>query len=332
MNIHRLGEHISNYTYYSLKVNGVEDYVDIDFVKWLIWLFTPIIVTFILPFLILVLFYVSALIVHIYKHRSKLQIVKEACVKGDYFDGARMLIAYIWDAHGCIWHGYEIVNLNNIPQEGPALIVYYHGAIPLDYYYLLAKCLLNKRRLIKAVGDRFLFSIPGKVIRWKLMMEVFHVFPGTVQTCVQVLEKGDLLSIAPGGVKEAQFGDNTYNLIWGNRIGFAKVALAAKVPIIPVFTVNIREAFRSLSIGKNFFRKIYEKTRLPIVPIYGGFPVKLKTIVGKPIEYDKNLTPEQLALKVAETIETMIRENQRIPGSILKALFDRFKWSTSKQL
>jgi hypothetical protein len=55
------------------------------------------------------------------------------------------------------------------------------------------------------------------------MMEVFHVFPGTVAGCVDVLNRGDLLSIAPGGVREAQFGDNRYQLIWGNRIGFAKV-------------------------------------------------------------------------------------------------------------
>ena len=55
------------------------------------------------------------------------------------------------------------------------------------------------------------------------MMDVFHVFPGTVAGCVEVLNRGDLLSIAPGGVREAQFGDNRYQLIWGNRIGFAKV-------------------------------------------------------------------------------------------------------------
>lgn len=130
------------------------------------------------------------------------------------------------------------------------------------------------------------------------MMEVFHVFPGSIQSCVNVLQKGDLLSIAPGGVKEAQFGDETYQLLWGNRIGFAKVAVEAKVPIIPVFTVNLREAFRSLSLGKRWLRMLYDKTRLPIVPIYGGFPVKLKTIVGKPIPYDPELTPEQVAQKV----------------------------------
>lgn len=162
---------------------------------------------------------------------------------------------------------------------------------------------------------------------WKLMMEVFHVFPGTIPTCVDVLKGGDLLSIAPGGVREAQFGDNTYRLIWGNRTGFAKVALEAKVPIIPVFTMNLRESFRSLGLGQWLFEKIYDQTRLPLVPIYGGFPVKLKTIVGKPIPYDPNSTPEQLAEKIARTLQEMIVKHQRIPGSIFQALLDRFRRS-----
>ena len=40
--------------------------------------------------------------------------------------------------------------------------------------------------------------------------------------------------------------------------------------------------------------RIYAATRFPFVPLYGGFPVKLKTIVGKPILYNENFTPEQL--------------------------------------
>lgn len=57
--------------------------------------------------------------------------------------------------------GYEVVGLENIPDTGPALIVYYHGAIPIDFYYILAKCILVKDRLIRCVGDRFLFKMPG---------------------------------------------------------------------------------------------------------------------------------------------------------------------------
>lgn len=68
--------------------------------------------------------------------------------------------------------------------------------------------------------------------------------------------------------------------------------------MIPVFTQNLREAFCSVSFGKRLWLKLYTITRLPLVPIYGGFPVKLRTHVGKPIPYIDNLTPEQLQIKV----------------------------------
>ncbi|KAI1287669.1 Transmembrane protein 68 [Halotydeus destructor] len=327
MNINRLSEDVTNFTY--TKINeSLGGYVDIDVLQWLIWLLYPVFLTFLLPLIIIILFYLSAFMVHVYRHRYKLKVIQEAYKKGDLWEGCRQAVAVMWDAHGWIWHGYEVVGMDNIPDEGGALIVYYHGAIPLDYYYLLAKCILFKGRLIQAVGDRFLFSIPG----WKLMMEVFHVFPGTIPTCVDVLSKGELLSIAPGGVREAQFGDSTYQLIWGNRIGFAKVALEAKVPIIPVFTVNLREAFRSLGVGQSLFKKIYDKTRLPLVPIYGGFPVKLKTIIGKPIPYDPSLNAQELADKTARIVEDMIFDNQRLPGSIFKALIDRVYWTPKKTM
>jgi len=60
-----------------------------------------------------------------------------------------------------LWIGYEISGFEKIPDEGPALLVYYHGALPVDLYYLMANAILHKRRCLRAVGDRFLFIIPG---------------------------------------------------------------------------------------------------------------------------------------------------------------------------
>ena len=160
-------------------------------------------------------------------------------------------------------------------------------------------------------------------------MEVLKVFPGSLQTCVKALNDGNLLAISPGGVREgmftyiywlfnmniyffnfsffflnahiAQFGTENYNLVWTGRVGFAKVAMQARVPIIPVFTQNIREAFRTVQIGRNFFRKLYDKYKLPMMAIYGGFPVKLKTIVGEPIYFDPKLSPEEVAYQVSSS-------------------------------
>ena len=58
--------------------------------------------------------------------------------------------------------GYEVVGFENIPDTGPALIIYYHGAFPIDFYYLLARVYLEKGRVIRNVVDNFVFKIPGE--------------------------------------------------------------------------------------------------------------------------------------------------------------------------
>lgn len=51
---------------------------------------------------------------------------------------------------------------------------------------------------------------------------------------MKALRNGHLLAISPGGVREALFSDETYTILWGNRIGFAQVAIDAKVVSIKV--------------------------------------------------------------------------------------------------
>ena len=126
-----------------------------------------------------------------------------------------------------------------------------------------------------------------------------------------------------GGVYEAQFGNNYYELLWQQRLGFAKVAIESKAPIIPMFTENLREGFRNIGLGRRFFIKLYNLTRIPFRPIYGVPFVKLRTHLGPPIYYEEGITPKQLQEKTAAAIEKLILENQRIPGSILGAVLDR---------
>lgn len=71
-------------------------YFDIDYARWLLWLFTPIIITLLLPILLAVFFYGAALFLHIYKMRNK---IVEA-YNHSIWDGARSAIASFWDAQG----------------------------------------------------------------------------------------------------------------------------------------------------------------------------------------------------------------------------------------
>ena len=63
-----------------------------------------------------------------------------------------------------------------------------------------------------------------------------------------------MLGIAPGGAYESLFGDSNYEVNW-QRLGFAKVALKANKPIIPVFTENIQESTLSLAGRMNIGRR-----------------------------------------------------------------------------
>ncbi|KAG8442045.1 hypothetical protein GDO86_011004 [Hymenochirus boettgeri] len=296
-----------------LELDSLEDYL--NYLDYLLWVFTPLIIVFILPVFIVIFLYLSILFLHVYKRKNEL---KEA-YSNSIWDGARKTLATLWDGHATIWHGYELYGMENLPDEGPALIVYYHGALPVDYYYFVAKVILLKGRTCHSVGDHFLFKIPG----FKPLLDVFSVIHGPKEECVKALASGHLLAISPGGVREALFSDENYILVWGKRSGFAQVAIDAQVPIIPMFTQNVREGFRSLG-GIRLFRWIYERFKIPLVPIYGGFPVKFRTYLGEPIPYDPSLSAAQLAEKTKCAVQALIDKHQKIPGNIFRALLERF--------
>jgi len=323
--------------YKALDISGLHAYLErklettyarvIRHVDWgYSWIFKPVFLySFIFPFVVILFLYSSAIFLHLYKRRHEIKdFIQNPSPHADKWDWARLFLAAVWEAQGSLWHGYDIQGFDKIPSAGPALLVSYHGTFPIDTYYLVAKTLLHKRRQIRTVGDRFLFKIPG----WRLLMDVFRVLPGTIDNCVDILKSGHIMTILPGGAREAMFGDENYHLLWGERIGFAKVALEAKAPIIPIFTKNCREAFRTISFGRNLLLRLYEMIRLPCVPMYGGFPVKLITYVGDPIPYDASLSAEQLAETVREKMSELIQRHQQIPGSILRALIERLPSQT----
>ncbi|XP_054840514.1 transmembrane protein 68-like isoform X2 [Eublepharis macularius] len=235
---------------------------------------------------------------------------------------------YCWppeSSYGCILDHvnsnllrYEIHGTENLPQ-GPGLIVYYHGAIPIDYSFFIANQLVLLGRRCYSVVDHFLYMAPGL----KMLLSIMNLIRGSKEECLKILKNGNLLGISPGGVREALFSDKSYKLLWGNRTGFAQLAIDAKVAIIPMFTENIRDGYRTF--GDIWpLRWLYERTRLPLVPIYGFFPVKFRTYIGEPIPYDPNVTSEELAKKTKIAIEALIRRHQKSPGNLLRAILDRF--------
>ncbi|XP_010221425.1 PREDICTED: transmembrane protein 68-like [Tinamus guttatus] len=308
-------------TYLSCLAYMLEEWTGVEYLQkyfFHVVIFTlmlsAILVFFIVPLTILFFISLANILLLIYQRNSEVK----ADPLSDVWDNARKTLASFWDICARIWHGYELHGVENLP-EGAGILVYYHGAIPIDHLYFLARLFLRKKRLCLSVADNFVFRLPGI----KLLLAVCGIMPGTREECLSALKKGHLVSISPGGVREALFSDESYQLMWGNRKGFAQVAIDAKVPIIPMYTQNVREAYRMFKETR-FLRQLYESTRLPFTPPYGGIPVKFRTYIGEPIPYDPNITAEELVEKTKTAVQALIDKHQRIPGSIWKALLDRF--------
>ena len=98
----------------------------------------------------------------------------KAASERDIEAAIRDVLATVWLVKGKFWFGYEVKGSENIPDDGPALLVYYHGALPIDYYYLLAHITVHRQRSIHSVVDLFLFKIFGL----GTILKMFKCTPG----------------------------------------------------------------------------------------------------------------------------------------------------------
>jgi len=224
----------------------------------------------------------------------------------------------MWGLYNSIWHGQTFTGLENIPRSGPALLVWYHGTLPVDYFGLMAEVFKRDGRIINTVVDRCLEHMPGlDNLRGTLKFGALSKV-----RCAGLLEDGELVGLAPGGSREALF-DDTYSVCWGERVGFAKVAMLTRSPIIPIFTKNIRQAYSPMARGGKLWRTVYEWTRLPFVPLYGGFPVQLDTHIGAPIMPVKGESVMQLQERVKMAMSDMVAVHQRQDMDIKSAVGER---------
>lgn len=148
---------------------------------------------------------------------------------------------------------------------------------------------------------------------------------------------GFLCGVIPGGAEEAITGhENAYNLKWGKRTGFARVVLNTGCPIVPLFVQNVEEMrFNPIFWVANKLRvgKLFDWVVASQVPFVSwlvkqiglcvwfnlsllGIPVPARVTlhVGTPLYPRKGDTPELLAARAHDALQSLINKHQ--PGGV----------------
>ena len=133
---------------------------------------------------------------------------------------ALAILCNMWATVTEYYHDHQVVGMEKIPSRSAAILVWYHGVVPIDYIAVVSRLYLRDGRMVHSVVDRFLPNLPG----WDLLEKDLKLTAAGKGFCVDLLENGEIMGVAVGGAREALF-DSDYSVDWGQREGFAKVAL-----------------------------------------------------------------------------------------------------------
>lgn len=183
------------------------------------------------------------------------------------------------------YFSYEVQGWENVPKKGPALLVMNHGVLPFHAFLLTRQILTKVGRLPRTLAAEFLFQLPV----FRDMILKGGGLNASRRNAYTLLKRGDLVTVAPGGIYEALLTHpGTKRIPWHRRYGFVAVALKLKVPIIPSYCEGINEAYLTSQLFLKQRIRQLKKSRFAWPFFFGigllPFPVKLTHWIGKPVE------------------------------------------------
>lgn len=202
----------------------------------------------------------------------------------------------------------------HIPREGGVLIVSNHALFALDSAVLAALIVRDLGRFPRFLGDRNLWKIPGL----RELITAIGALPGEPRAAAALLRSGELVMVYPGGVDDSlKLRSERYQLKWKSRAGFARVALMARVPIIPVVGFGIDEMYSVVGREPWLGRRIFRSARYDLPLAFGAFGTlvprraKHRYLVLPPIapqgDPDSVADVERVRAAVHEALEVQLR-------------------------
>jgi 1-acyl-sn-glycerol-3-phosphate acyltransferase len=208
----------------------------------------------------------------------------------------------------------EVFGLENVPAGRVMLISNHSGQLPLDGLAIGAAMLLDapRPRFVRSMVEKWTATLPF----------IAELFPrcgqivGVPENCIRLLESDEAVLVFPEGARGiSKTFDKRYQLSEFG-LGFMRMALAAKAPIVPVAVIGAEEQYISIANLERLGR-VLGMPALPVMPqllVPGGFlplPTKYRVHFGAPLSFEGDPDDEDAAIEanvavVKSTIQSMI--------------------------
>jgi 1-acyl-sn-glycerol-3-phosphate acyltransferase/nucleoside-diphosphate-sugar epimerase len=168
-----------------------------------------------------------------------------------------------------IYWRVEVEGLENIPREGPAIMVANHrGFMPFDG-------VIHRSAILEAVGRHIRFLVIPSLFKFPFLSSFLIKQGGVVASqlnSARLFRRGELVGIFPEGINGAfRMYKGAYRLGAFARDAFARMAIEHQVPVIPGAVVGHVEIFPILA--RMHISPLMRWTGWPFIPVTPTFPL-----------------------------------------------------------
>lgn len=219
------------------------------------------------------------------------------------------------------YHRFELDGCRELPRE-PSLIVSNHGFGAI--FDVNVAALLAVGRILDVERPATVLS---HQLAWTLgmgpIMELINARPASMQAAQEGFARGHHVIVLPGGDVDAFKPHQDRNkIVFAGRTGYARLAVEAGVPVVPIVTAGAGDSVRVLSDGRRLAGalRLDKLVRLKTLPValslpwglnvglvgflpYLPMPAKIRTRVLAPIRPD----PDESVADFARRIETAMQ-------------------------
>ncbi|KAL7477422.1 hypothetical protein ACHAW6_003228 [Cyclotella cf. meneghiniana] len=194
------------------------------------------------------------------------------------------------------------VGLDRITRDAPHLFVSNHSLYGLEMPIFLNHIYQNTGILPRGLADHFHFALPnGAVLR------AFGAVDGTRENVDTLMQSGQSVLVYPGGGHEVLKKSSVprYELMWKDRLGFARMAIKHGYPILPCACVGIEDMFIPLGDIPTPYRGY-------VIPLAYTTPARCQRMYfwfGSPIstsQYNGDFDNDDFARKVRDETKNAI--------------------------
>jgi 1-acyl-sn-glycerol-3-phosphate acyltransferase len=188
-------------------------------------------------------------------------------------DYIRETLPRLWMA-ASLYFRAQVRGLQNIPEEGPVLLVGNHSGgnlTPDTLVFTLAfSTYFGVERRFHQLAHNLVLSFPG--LGW---LRKYGTVAATPRNAERALDGGAALLVYPGGDYEVHRPSwESATVDFGGRKGFIRLAKEKGVPIVPVVSVGGQETALFLSRGEGLAKlfRLDRMFRLKVLPISIALP------------------------------------------------------------